>query len=369
MPVQTLLAFCSPIYEDPALNELAAAISARLAARPAPGALALTTGLEAPEVIARLAAVPPVFTRQIHTMVERVPRGADAAETARALLATAAAQAEGQGWLVCEADGHVSPAAVQVGEALAALGAPVFPSALPPVADALLAVGPERRPVGGAPARSATPLPSVGLGPPIAVLQPDHADAGRACCGAGLPAPCWPGGRPRLPYEAGLPSRSALKLLEALQVFAIAAPGGGPALDLGAAPGGWTLLLARRGARVVAVDPGALAPEVAALPGVDYRAQTAQAFLRRNRQRFGLIVNDMRLDARESARIMLQAAPALAPGGLAIMTLKLPQRAPTAVVRQAREILRAAYPFQQARCLYYNRNEVTVALGTIPAET
>ena len=40
------------------------------------------------------------------------------------------------------------------------------------------------------------------------------------------------------------------------------------ALEIGAAPGGAVLALARRGLEVWAVDTGALAPHVAALPGV-----------------------------------------------------------------------------------------------------
>ena len=368
MPEQTLLAFCSPFYEDAALNELAPRLDARLDIRLGPGALALTTGLEAQEVVARLVAAPPVFTLQVHTLVQRVPRGANAAQTARSLLETYAVSAEGRCWLVCDLDGHLGPAAAGLADALRALGAPVSPGAAPPAVDAALAADapPAERPPDGSEPSSVITAPDAGLGPPIAVVVADAVYAGRACCGAGLSAPCWPAGRPRLPYEAGLPSRSALKLLEALAVFGVAVPEGGWALDLGAAPGGWTLMLARRGAHVVAVDPGALDPEVAALPSVAYHAETAQLFLRRNRRRFDLIVDDMRLDARESARIMLQAAPALAPGGLAIMTLKLPRQAPTAVVRQAREILRPAYPLQQARCLYYNRNEVTLALGRTP---
>jgi hypothetical protein len=48
--------------------------------------------------------------------------------------------------------------------------------------------------------------------------------------------------------------------------------GGAPwAIDLGAAPGAWTQHLAGAlGYRVVAVDPGALAPEVLTLPGVHH---------------------------------------------------------------------------------------------------
>ena len=49
-------------------------------------------------------------------------------------------------------------------------------------------------------------------------------------------------------------------------------------VDLGAAPGGWTVVLAERGARVIAVDPGRLAPEVARRRGVTWVGRSAFDF-------------------------------------------------------------------------------------------
>ena len=48
-------------------------------------------------------------------------------------------------------------------------------------------------------------------------------------------------------------------------------------LDLGASPGGWTWAIAQLGARVIAVDKAPLAPEVAAMPGVEMRQESAFA--------------------------------------------------------------------------------------------
>ena len=48
-------------------------------------------------------------------------------------------------------------------------------------------------------------------------------------------------------------------------------------LDLGASPGGWSWVLQSLGARVIAVDRAPLDPDIAALPGVDYRAMSAFA--------------------------------------------------------------------------------------------
>ncbi|MBY4598366.1 23S rRNA (cytidine(2498)-2'-O)-methyltransferase RlmM [bacterium BD-1] len=75
----------------------------------------------------------------------------------------------------------------------------------------------------------------------------------------------WPLGVPRLRAHADAPSRSALKLEEALMCLLtpqereeFLQPGMNAA-DLGAAPGGWSWVLARRHIRVAAIDNGPLA--------------------------------------------------------------------------------------------------------------
>lgn len=78
-------------------------------------------------------------------------------------------------------------------------------------------------------------------------------------------APLWPLGVPRLKLSREAPSRSALKLEEAWHLFIPREQWGERlkpgmlAVDLGAAPGGWTWQLTRRGMRVEAVDNGPLA--------------------------------------------------------------------------------------------------------------
>jgi 23S rRNA (cytidine2498-2'-O)-methyltransferase len=75
----------------------------------------------------------------------------------------------------------------------------------------------------------------------------------------------------------GPPSRAYLKLWEALLLLGCWPAAGDRCLDLGAAPGGWTWALAGLGARVLAVDKAPLEPRIAALPGVEVRADSAFA--------------------------------------------------------------------------------------------
>jgi 23S rRNA (cytidine2498-2'-O)-methyltransferase len=76
----------------------------------------------------------------------------------------------------------------------------------------------------------------------------------------------WPQGIPRLKFPREAPSRSTLKLDEAFLVLMSEGErtrwlrAGMSAVDLGAAPGGWTWQLVRRSVRVTAVDNGPMDP-------------------------------------------------------------------------------------------------------------
>lgn len=172
----------------------------------------------------------------------------------------------------------------------------------------------------------------------------------------------WAGGARRFAREEGQVSRSEFKLLEAFEVFAVTLPLRGVALDLGASPGGWTRVLRQRGQYVTAVDPGALDERVAADPGVRHKRMTAEAYLQDDPDQFDLIVNDMRMDARDSARLMVAYARLLYPHGSAIITLKLPETRRSPILEHAFDILRSAYTIAGARQLFHNRSEITVYL-------
>jgi 23S rRNA (cytidine2498-2'-O)-methyltransferase len=103
----------------------------------------------------------------------------------------------------------------------------------------------------------------------------------------------WPMGIPRLKMPRDVPSRSTLKLAEAIGAFLsddeqlrLMRPGM-RAVDLGAAPGGWTWQLSQRGLRVTAVDNGPLKGSVVDDPlvthlredGMTWRPQRAVDWL------------------------------------------------------------------------------------------
>jgi 23S rRNA (cytidine2498-2'-O)-methyltransferase len=172
----------------------------------------------------------------------------------------------------------------------------------------------------------------------------------------------WAGGMRRFAREEGQISRAEFKLLEALESFGIDLPPNGVALDLGAAPGGWTRVLRHHQQYVTAVDPGDLDPRLAQDRGVRHKRLTAERYLADEPDTFDLIVNDMRMDARDSARLMAGFAHQLYPHGVAVMTLKLPEQQRRMVIDHAFAILRTAYEIAGARHLFHNRSEITLYL-------
>ncbi len=183
----------------------------------------------------------------------------------------------------------------------------------------------------------------------------------------------WPGGMRRFAKRAEQISRAELKLQEALEVFGVALPTSGEALDLGAAPGGWTRLLLEAGLQVTAIDPASLDPRLEAYgPRLVHYRSYAERFLettladKANLGHYPLIGSDLRMDALMAARLVAAYAPLLASDGFALMTLKLPHESaklkPARIAEQALAILREAYSEVRARQLFHNRQEITVFL-------
>ncbi|MCA9906334.1 MAG: 50S rRNA methyltransferase, partial [Anaerolineae bacterium] len=124
----------------------------------------------------------------------------------------------------------------------------------------------------------------------------------------------------------------------------------------------WTTILRRRGMRVTAVAPAPLYPWLTYDLEVEHVPELAEDYLTRCRTTFDLIVNDMKLDVPDSARLMVDYARHLRPEGIAIMTLKLRGRSRHSTIDHGLRILRKAYKILRIRQLVSNRLEVTLFL-------
>lgn len=177
----------------------------------------------------------------------------------------------------------------------------------------------------------------------------------------------WPGGRVRLARDDARVSRAEFKLEELFAIFPVDLPVDGHAVDLGAAPGGWTRVLRQHGMAVWAVDPGDVAPALIADPDVHHVRTTAGEFFRGTDLLFDLVVNDMRMDPLRSCRVMVEAAGRLRRGAYAVMTLKTGSLRPVETLHRCLAVLRRKYEILFARQLHHNRHELTVVARKVKA--
>ncbi len=192
------------------------------------------------------------------------------------------------------------------------------------------------------------------------VITPDQGFLGLSLAADNLSD--WAGGARRFKRRSQQVSRAEFKLLEALELFGLSLPAGGLALDLGAAPGGWTRVLRGHTMTVTAVDPGDLDRRMASDSAVRHVRRAAQSYLRTSDERFDVILNDMRMDALDSVRVMMNAARNLKKGGWALLTLKLPRVGMENAAASALDLIREKYEIIGARQLFHNRSEITVVV-------
>jgi 23S rRNA (cytidine2498-2'-O)-methyltransferase len=175
--------------------------------------------------------------------------------------------------------------------------------------------------------------------------------------------------RQTMPAEA--PSRSTMKLAEAIEVFMDRSEQtrllrqGMQAVDLGAAPGGWTWQLVMRGIRVTAVDNGPMKGVLANHPLVQHLKQ--DGFKYAPRKAVDWLVCDM---VEKPSRVALLIEEWFAANWCkyAIFNLKLPMKQRVAALDSALGGIRKRLDEEGinyrmlAKQLYHDREEVTVFL-------
>ncbi len=157
-------------------------------------------------------------------------------------------------------------------------------------------------------------------------------------------------------------SREEYKLLEAFEVFGLDLRNFRTAIDLGAAPGGWTKTLVERGLRVLAVDPAELDAKLLENNNVVHHRLMAEDFIKRYDVKVDVLVNDMKMDVIKTCDIMNTMADSLAHDGIGIVTFKLPQKNQTGKILDGLRILKEKYKVIYKKQLFNNRSEITVVI-------
>ncbi len=186
----------------------------------------------------------------------------------------------------------------------------------------------------------------------------------------------WPMGIPRLRTPAAAPSRSAVKLAEAMLEFiddggahARRIVPGMSAVDLGASPGGWSWQLAQRGFMVTAVDNGPMDAQLMDSGQVKHRRDDGFHF--RPAEPVDWMVCDM---VESPSRVAALVAKWLAQGWCreSIFNLKLPMKKRWEELQRCRGIIDEALGgggyYLRFRHLYHDREEVTGYLARRAAQ-
>jgi 23S rRNA (cytidine2498-2'-O)-methyltransferase len=153
--------------------------------------------------------------------------------------------------------------------------------------------------------------------------------------------------------RSGPPSRAYLKLWEVLTLIGCRPRPGETCLDLGSSPGGWSWALQRMGAHVVSVDKAPLAPDIARLPSIEHRLESAFALDPRTVGPVDWLLSDV---VCYPARLLALVERWLAAGSSRrfVCTLKFQGTTDHDTARRF-----AAIPGSQLRHLFHNKHELT----------
>jgi len=177
-------------------------------------------------------------------------------------------------------------------------------------------------------------------------------------------------GIPRLKFPSLAPSRSTLKLDEAFLYFIprnewqTRLTSGMNAVDLGAAPGGWTYQLVRRGMMVTAIDNGPMAESLMETGQVKHKMMDGFKYLPMKQNVYWLVC-DMIEKPQRVAKLMSEW---LLNGHCkeAMFNLKLPMKGRYQQVNEDLQTIKDAFSEHNvkyelfAKHLYFDREEVTV---------
>lgn len=178
-------------------------------------------------------------------------------------------------------------------------------------------------------------------------------------------------GIPRLKMPGNAPSRSTLKLEEAIRWFLSTKQqtklfnAGNTAVDLGAAPGGWSWQLVQRGCLVTAIDNGPMQESLMKTGMVEHLK--TDAFTYAPKKRVDWLVCDMVERPLHVSRLISRWLTKKQCTN-AIFNLKLPMKKRLATVQECLQLIHHNLSQEniehqiQAKQLYHDREEITVCI-------
>ena len=175
--------------------------------------------------------------------------------------------------------------------------------------------------------------------------------------------------------HTGLLNRAEMKIIEAFGLLGIDVPIGTQCIDIGAAPGGWTRFLAKKGASVFAIDAAEMDYQMLEnectvvnhnepISGdariVHLKMGFEEAIGMLSGKRFGFAAIDMNISPMESAAAASRISALMEPGAPLLMTLKLCRPSDVGKMESIEDSLKGAYEGFIFRKLPHNRQEITM---------
>lgn len=183
-------------------------------------------------------------------------------------------------------------------------------------------------------------------------------------------------------HREKLVSRSELKLEQAFDYFGIG--GKGIAIDLGAAPGGWSCYLARNGYRTIAIDNGELnkkaimqsgvrvkeaagvvSEESFSNAGIVHLAGKSEESAKRVRLQADLLVDDMNIDCSSTYAAIRPYLGKIKDGGRAVVTIKCITKNIPKYISQAKSLFSKEFRILGIKVLPSNRQEFTLVMEKV----
>jgi 23S rRNA (cytidine2498-2'-O)-methyltransferase len=173
----------------------------------------------------------------------------------------------------------------------------------------------------------------------------------------------WAGGVVPLQLPADAVSRAWLKFEEAIRWSGIEINNGDTCLDIGAAPGGASQALLARGASVIGLDPGVIAPQVLQNPNFTHSRFRTNQVKKKTFKNIRWIISDMNVAPNYTLETLEDFInnPELKISGL-LFTLKLfNKEMADSIPSHLKRIRNWGFKQVKAKQLIFNRQEIMVA--------
>ncbi len=212
------------------------------------------------------------------------------------------------------------------------------------------------------------------VAPGTVVLDVMRVDPGRWLVGVHRATRCpttrWPGGFSRVQLPAEAVSRAYLKMEEALRWSGLPLGRGQVAAELGAAPGGASQALLRRGVKVLGIDPARIHPRVLEHPRFVHLRRRARYVPRRVYRGVQWLFADMNVTPRYTLDVVEEIVTRADVSVLGmLLTLKLTN---WELADQCEEYIRRVrkwgFPVVRIRQLHHHRRELCLLGAVAPVE-